>query len=107
MIEILIKDRVGDWVHAMNHDGLEEVLAFGWKGFDDYTDQELQEAIDELVEDNFDKKTAEKIKKEKITLELKRIRHLKYSLNYELEDKEKTLLKALGKKEAGDEFPIS
>lgn len=68
IISLLIEDRIGDWVHAHNTDGLEEVLVLGWKGYENYTNQELQEAFEELIEDNFDEETARKIRAEKIRL---------------------------------------
>jgi len=48
IIEKLIQDRIGDWVHAHNTDSLEIWLMFGFKGFDDLSDQELEDAIDAL-----------------------------------------------------------
>lgn len=60
MIEVLIEDRLTDWVYASNYDGLEFVLRNGWKGYDNYTNDELkaeiknmrieQEDINELLE---------------------------------------------------------
>ncbi len=70
IIELLIEDRINEWVHARCDEGLEEILYSGWKGFDDYTDQELQEAFEYLCEDNFDKENAEKIRVEKMRLNL-------------------------------------
>ena len=46
MIEILIEDRLTDWVFAHNYEGLEEVLWEGWKGYGKYTDAELKEEIE-------------------------------------------------------------
>lgn len=47
-IEILIRDRIWEWVDSSNSDSLEEWLAIGFKGFDNFTDQELDEAIEEI-----------------------------------------------------------
>jgi len=47
-IEILIRDRIWEWVDAHNTDSLEEWLANGFKGFDNLTDQELDESIEEI-----------------------------------------------------------
>lgn len=47
-IEILIRDRIWDWVDAHNIDSLAEWLTIGFKGFDNFTDQELDEAIEEI-----------------------------------------------------------
>jgi len=65
IITILIEDRFNEWIYARCPDGLEHILEFGWKGYDNFTDEELYEAFNELDEDNFDKETAEKIKSEK------------------------------------------
>lgn len=46
MIEVLIQDRLNDWVFASNCDGLEDVLWEGWKGYGKYTDNELKEEIE-------------------------------------------------------------
>lgn len=50
MIEILIEDRLWDWVYARNSDGLEDWLRMGFKGFDDLTNKELKCAFSELEE---------------------------------------------------------
>ena len=42
MIEVLIEDRLTEWVFARNYDGLEEILWDGWKGYGGYTDEELK-----------------------------------------------------------------
>ncbi len=55
MIGILTQDRLNDWVYASNTDMLEDVLFYGWKGYRDYTDGELEECI----KDNFDKEDIE------------------------------------------------
>lgn len=72
MIELLIEDRINEWVHARMHEGLEEVLFSGWKGYDEYTDEELDEAFELLVEENFTPDKAEKIKFHKLQIERKR-----------------------------------
>lgn len=48
MIELLVIDLICNWVFARNYDSLKEVLCFGWKGYHDYTDEELKEAIEEF-----------------------------------------------------------
>lgn len=62
MIDILIQDRINEWVHAKCHETLEEFLYIGWKGYEDYSNEELYDAFEELCEDNFDDATALKIK---------------------------------------------
>ena len=103
MIEILIEDRINDWVRASNTDGLEEILVVGWEGYENYTFHELQEAIEALCEDNFDEETADKIKKERVRLELARIKKLKHSLIHLLESEEKAISRGLEEKEASEE----
>lgn len=49
-IQILIEDRFWDWVYARNYDGLEEMLQIGFKGYDEFTDQELDDALEEIEE---------------------------------------------------------
>lgn len=62
MIDILIKDHINDWVHAQNHEGLEEHLYVGWVGYEGWTDKEIIDAFLELLPENFDDKTAQKIR---------------------------------------------
>lgn len=50
MIDVIIEDRLTEWVFAHSYESLEEVLLFGWKGLVDYTDKELTE----IVMGNFD-----------------------------------------------------
>lgn len=50
--EIIINDRVGDICHAHNSDSLEDLLMFGWKSLEKWTDQELEEFIDQLLIEN-------------------------------------------------------
>lgn len=50
MIEVLIENRLTEWVFAGCTDSLEELLMFGWKGYEDYTDEELKEAIEDYLE---------------------------------------------------------
>ncbi len=45
MIEILIEDRMWDWVYARNYEGLKDMLTIGFNGFENYTDDELKEEI--------------------------------------------------------------
>lgn len=46
MIDILIEDRFWEWIYGRNTDGLEEALVTGWVGFEQYTDEELIEALE-------------------------------------------------------------
>jgi hypothetical protein len=46
MIEVLIQDRINDWVYASNTGTLVEVLMDGWKGYGDYTYKELKEELE-------------------------------------------------------------
>lgn len=48
MIEILIKDKVWEWVYAQMTECLEDTLYFGFPGFNSYSDAELKEAIEFL-----------------------------------------------------------
>lgn len=68
MVDLLVEDRINEWVHANCYESLEYFLYTGMKGFDDYTDEEINEAFGELIEDNFDKEKADKIRIEKIRL---------------------------------------
>jgi len=47
-ISILIEGRMWEWVYARNYDGLEDCLTEGFKGYDNYTDAELDEALEEI-----------------------------------------------------------
>lgn len=53
MIEVLIEDRLHDWVFARNYDGLEDILWEGWKGYGKYTDAELKEEIEMRLEPDY------------------------------------------------------
>ena len=48
MITALIEDRLNDWVFASNTDTLEDALEYGFKGFAEYTDEELKEIIEDF-----------------------------------------------------------
>jgi hypothetical protein len=50
--EIIISDKVCDICHARNTDTLEDLLMFGWKSLEEWTDQELEEFISELLIEN-------------------------------------------------------
>ncbi len=50
MIGVLTQDRLNEWVYASNTETLEDVLYYGWKGYRDYTDEELKA----VVNDNFE-----------------------------------------------------
>lgn len=43
IIDVLIQERISYWVFARCYEDLEDVLFDGWKGFNDYTDDELAE----------------------------------------------------------------
>lgn len=53
-IEILIEDKFWEWIYARNTDGLEDWLHIGFKGFDDFTDQELDDALDNIGEEKIE-----------------------------------------------------
>jgi len=69
MTELLIEDRFSEWIYARCPEGLEDILHIGWKGYDNYTQQELEEAFLELPEEIFDDGKARKIKLEKLRIE--------------------------------------
>ncbi len=46
MIDVLIEDRLTEWVFAGNYNSLEYALCDGWKGYDEYTDAELKKEIE-------------------------------------------------------------
>lgn len=54
MIFKLIADRLCDWVFANNYSGLVLYLKNGFKGFENYTDQELIDACAEVLDENID-----------------------------------------------------
>lgn len=74
LIGFLIKDRINE-IQAGITDIIEEILYCGWKGYGDYTDQELWEVFETLIEDNFDEETAEKIRKAKIAIQKLKNKH--------------------------------
>lgn len=76
MIEVLIQDRKCE-VQAGIYDTLENIFVYGWKGYDNWTDRELEEEFENLNEEKFDEKTAAKIIKEKKRIELKRVKKFK------------------------------
>ncbi len=47
-IDILIRDRIWEWVDAHNTNLLEEWLIIGFKGYENLTDEELDESIEEI-----------------------------------------------------------
>lgn len=53
-IEILIEDKFWEWIYARCTDSLEDLLHEGFKGFDNYTDQELDDALDEIGEEKIE-----------------------------------------------------
>lgn len=52
IIERLVEDRFGDWVWSRNYQDLESALRLGFKGFEQYTDDELKEANDDVLPEN-------------------------------------------------------
>jgi hypothetical protein len=46
MIEVLVEDRLSEWVFASNYGTLEELLWAGFKGYGEYTNDELLEEIE-------------------------------------------------------------
>lgn len=48
MINMLVEDRLTSWVYIQDTFAMEEALRFGWKGFDDYTNDELKAAVSEF-----------------------------------------------------------
>lgn len=51
-IDIIIKDKICDICYAQNTDSLEDLLLWGWKSLEDWTDAELKEYIDGLCIEN-------------------------------------------------------
>lgn len=55
MIQILIEDRLTEWVFASNYNTLEDFLLFGWSngknGYESYTEAELKEELEEFDEE--------------------------------------------------------
>jgi hypothetical protein len=47
---MLVEDKLNDWIYAQNTEGLTWVLELGWKGFEDYSDKELKEMIEEMFD---------------------------------------------------------
>lgn len=46
MIDLLIKDKIWDWIFARNDDELIHMLEFGFGGYSNFTDKELKEKIE-------------------------------------------------------------
>ena len=70
MIEILIEDRLSEWVYAQMTDGFVDMLRRGWKGYDEYTDKELQDLLNSYEFDS------------------KRIKDYQFCSNQRLEERE-------------------
>lgn len=62
MIDYLIED----YINMCDCDRIffEEILLFGWKGLEDWSDKDIQDDFENLEPSNFDKDDAEKIKVE-------------------------------------------
>jgi|GEM_PF-1218668 len=50
--QIIINDKLCEFVYAANTDGLEDLLLYGWKSLEEWSDQELEDFIDELCVEN-------------------------------------------------------
>lgn len=50
--EIIINDKMCEYVYAACTEGFEDLLMYGWKALREWTDQELEEYIDELCVEN-------------------------------------------------------
>jgi len=57
MIDLLIMDRICDWIFARNYDPLKDILLEGFKGYEEYTNEELKDAVE-----NFDDEELEDLK---------------------------------------------
>lgn len=51
-IDIIIKDKICDICYAHNTDSLEDLLLWGWKSLEDWTNADLEEYIDGLCIEN-------------------------------------------------------
>lgn len=52
MIDILVQDKIHDWVCCENTDGLEDMLCEGCAGFFNWSTKELEEATREILANN-------------------------------------------------------
>jgi hypothetical protein len=50
--QIIINDKIADICHARNTDTLDDLLMFGWKSLEDWSNQELEDYISELLIEN-------------------------------------------------------
>ena len=50
--KIIINDKIGDICHANNTESLDNLLMFGWKSLEEWTNNELEEFINELLIEN-------------------------------------------------------
>lgn len=48
MITVLIEDKLNEWAFGQNTDSLEERLEYGFKGFGEYSDEELKQMIEDF-----------------------------------------------------------
>ena len=51
IIQILVEERLTEWVYANNTVPLDDILYYGCKSYDNYTDDELKKEIDEFDEE--------------------------------------------------------
>lgn len=50
--QIIINDRMNEIVYARMYETFEDLLMYGWKGMENWTNKELEEYIDELLIEN-------------------------------------------------------
>lgn len=66
MVEILINDKIHEFVCCQNTDGLEDLLCEGWEGFANWPTKDLKEEVKTVFEDyevNFPSLTKKEIQK--------------------------------------------
>lgn len=51
-IDIIIKDKICDICYAQNTDSLEDLLLWGWKSLEEWTNSEIEECIEGLSIEN-------------------------------------------------------
>ena len=50
--DMIYKDKLAEIVYARCYDALETIVFEGWKGVIEWSDKDLQEALDQLIEGN-------------------------------------------------------
>ncbi|HWA51829.1 MAG TPA: hypothetical protein VG895_02125 [Patescibacteria group bacterium] len=76
MIDLLIMDCIEEWVFARCYYDLKELMCMGFKGYDNYTDKELEEEI----EDKFDPERIQELR-EALKAEDKRDEEIQESID--------------------------